>query len=253
MTGRWEKERGAWILARAGRRAGARRRGEILMAKARRQERHNVGVGDAAVAEAVTPPWIRRSIMREEGLGNQLGWAVYTIAVVAVVGVAVGPALALGWAMYALWAWRAPAAAVTPRWWPFAATALVVASAAWATWVIAPPEQTWLGIWLRAQPAVAFLYAAWLTVAWGWPAVADDRDAGDGVVDLLVPVTDVEPVSEPVEVEAPASPVAPQVAEPAARPEEQKREESAVDDGDDAETTVVEVDVVYENDSERSA
>lgn len=252
MTARWEKQRGAWVLARAGRRAGARRRGELLMAKARRADRSAVGVGDAAVAEAVTPPWIKRSIMREEGLGNQAGWALYTVAVVAVVAVAIGPGLALGWAVYALWAWRAPEAAVRPHWWPLAATALVVAVAMWATWVIAPPEQMWLGMWLRVQPVAAFLYAAWLTVAWGWPAVADDRDAGDGVVDLAVPVADVGPAPEPVEVEVPSAP-APQVAEPAARPEEQKHEESAVDDGDDAETTVVEVDVVYENDSERSA
>ena len=186
--------------------------------------------------------------MREEGLANQLGWAIYTLAVVAVVGVAVGPALALGWVMYAVWAWRAPAAATKPTWWPFAATALVVTSAAWATWVIAPPEHMWLGLWWRVQSTFAFLYAAWLTVAWGWPAVADDRDAGDGVVDLIVPVADVEPV----EVEVPSAPVVPPVAEPAARPEEQKQSESA-DEDDGAEMTVVEVDVVYENDSEGSA
>ena len=252
MAGRWEKERGAWILARAGRRAGARRRGVMLMAKARRQERLAVGVGDAAVAEAVTPPWIRRSIMREEGLGNQACWAVYTIAVIAVVGVAVGPALALGWVVYALWVWRAPEAAMRPHWWPLAATALVVAVAMWATWVMVPPERAWLGLWWRTQPVVAATYAAWLTIAWGWPAVGDDREPGDGLVDLTVPVADVEPVPEPVEVEAPSAPVAPQVAEPAARPEEHQHEESAVDD-DGAEMTVVEVDVVCENKDERSA
>ena len=242
MTGRWEKQRGAWVLARAGRRAGARRRGELLMAKARRADRSAVGVGDAAVAEAVTPPWIKRSIMREDGLGNQLGWAVYTVAVVAVVAVAIGPGLALGWAVYALWAWRAPEAAVRPHWWPLAATAFVVAVAMWATWVMVPPERAWLGLWWRAQPVVAATYAAWLTIAWGWPAVGDDREPGDGLVDLLVPATADAEDTAPVEVEV--GPV-----ESVENNDNENDEAAAVDDG----VTVVEVDVVCETNDERSA
>lgn len=197
MAHRYEKQRGAWVLARAGRRAGARRRGEILTARARRQDRRDVGVGDAAVAEVTTPSWVRRSIMREDGMDNQAGWAVYTIAVIAVVAVAVGPALVLGWVVYAMWVWRSPSTAAKPSWEAPAAVALLAGLLAGLSQVTHPVDGV-VDVWWRVQPAVGFAYTAWLTVAWGWPAVTADGGAADDVVELVVggadtaaPVADV--------------------------------------------------------------
>ena len=79
MVGRFEQERGSWVLARAGHRLGARRRGEKLMVIARRSDRYEVGAGDALFQEVTTRNFIWRSIFREEGAANTAGWALFTM------------------------------------------------------------------------------------------------------------------------------------------------------------------------------
>ena len=51
---------------------------EDLMASARRHERYESGAGDMAVAEVTTRNVFHRSVAREDGVLNQLGWLIWT-------------------------------------------------------------------------------------------------------------------------------------------------------------------------------
>lgn len=173
MAERWEKERAAWVLTRAGRDKGARRRGEKLALRARQIDRREAGVGDAMAVEVVTRDVFTRNVFREEGAGNTLAWFVLTSTVLSWTCVLVGPALLLGLALYGLW-WALVPRLGPLRSWPLALTGVVVSVAMAATWPWWSPEGTLNRVvtaWWNAQLPLGLLRAAWRVRAYGWAAV----------------------------------------------------------------------------------
>lgn len=163
----YTKERAAWVLARAGRNPAARRRGERLAVRARRDFRDEAGAGDAPGAEVVTPNRWHRGIYREEGTGNKLGWTLTTALREAAVLVVAGPATGLSWGLYGLW-YRQRESWGPLRPLPAAIAAAVAAVlAAIVGWAASPGL---LGWWLMANLVGGLARLVWLTRAYGWPA-----------------------------------------------------------------------------------
>lgn len=186
MTEGYYKARGAYVLARAGRRHGARRRGEQLMAKARRIERDAVGAGDAAAAETVTPNlWMRRIHRREDsGVGAVVVTALWMLLII----VLVGPALLIAKAIYALR--FALVSRLGPmRAWPWLVTAAVALVGAVVTWQLWPPEIAEARLWLCVQGVGAPVRVAYLVYAYGWQGVSRAKSS-------VAPVVVVGPVAE---------------------------------------------------------
>lgn len=166
------KERGAWVLSHAGRRPGARRRGERLMLAARRDRRDRAGVGAAGVTEVVTPHLLHRVTHRggESGGGTLQG-------VLGLLGLTIGlvltwPALLLGWAVYG--AWVLLHSKVRPNPWAPTVLSVVLFFAAWFWWTNtthATPGVRLQAQWWALQPALGLAITAWLTRAYGWPGV----------------------------------------------------------------------------------
>lgn len=195
---RWERERAAWVLARAGHRPGARRRGEKLAVVARRNDRYEAGAGDAGFAEVTTRPLLYRAIFREEGAANTAGWALLTLIGGMVVAVLAGPALIISRAAYGTW-W------VMVRKWgrmtpaPYLLMSAVLGVVAWLVLSTTGLEG---GALLAAryagfQVVGGVAWAAWLVRANGWTAVARKQKRSKQRIAPIV-----------VETEAPAVPVA---------------------------------------------
>lgn len=187
MAERWHKERGAWVLARAGRRRGARRRGERLMSAARRHERSEAGLGDAVYGEVSTPNIIHRSIFREEGALNTAGWAWWTLTWVAWSLVLLGPAWALAWLLYRAWMHQIDRLG-PPRMGPAvgAAAGVLVVGALVGLWL--PPQPLWVDLlagYLHLQAVAALGHLGWLSWAYGWPAVQKKLRARSGPVEAI--------------------------------------------------------------------
>jgi hypothetical protein len=167
VQSRHERERPAWVLSRAGRRPGARRRGEKLAAKARRFDRELAGAGDAAFNEITTRNIFYRNVMREEGAANVVGWFVLTTGWMFWTAALVGPALVLGAALYGL-AWALVPRLGRVKVWPFLVLALVALTTSVVLWIYWPPS-SWapslLFIWTALQMTCGPLRAAQLTRA----------------------------------------------------------------------------------------
>ena len=199
---RHERERAAWVLARAGRRPAARRRGEKLAAKARRFDRELAGAGDAAFNEVTTRNIFYRNVMREEGAANVVGWFVLTTGWMFWTAALVGPALVLGAALYAL-AWALVPRLGRVKVWPFLVLALVALATSvtlWTIWLQSGWASTLLFIWTALQLTCAPLRAAQLTRANGWAAVAKRAKAAASAIAPIEIAVEAEP-----EAEAPAA------------------------------------------------
>lgn len=173
----YTSERSAWVLARAGRRPAARRRGERLAARARRVARYDAGAGDAAVAEVTTRSRFGRiAAERDEHRGR---WAVAATLVEAGRLAVAGPAIALSWTIYGTW-YRNVEAWGPLRWralaWPTGgvAVAMLVVAGIFFLGTGIP----WWGWWLLAQPVIGTPRAAWLAYAYGWEVVPASSAAG---------------------------------------------------------------------------
>lgn len=223
MTERWEKERASWILARAGHRARARRRGEKLMVAARRHDRYEVGAGDASFGEVTTRNAFHRSVMREEGAANIAGWFCLTVLSVIVLAILVGPALLVSRIAYGTW-W-----AMVSKWGrmvspPYLGLAAVLGGIAWLTLARLPLEgfEGFLVQYGAVQVVLGVAWAAWLVRANGWAAVARRQKQSGSKVDKIlieIPVDEpVDPVVIDVEESAPADSEAPQKKTPEAAP-----------------------------------
>lgn len=205
----WTKERASWVLTRAGRSPAARRRGEKLMASARRQDRHSANAGDSAYSEVTTRNVFHRNVMREEGAANVIGWFSWTVIWMTAVALAIGPAIVLAWAIYGVW-YR-----LTPRLGHLraapllgaATTALLVGFA--IIWFAAGESSLTLPAYLLLQLVVGLVWAAWLTRAYGWQAVsARQKASGSKIAPIRI---DVAPDAAPPLI--PAEPATTQVAE----------------------------------------
>lgn len=198
----YAKERGAWVLSRAGRRPGARRRGERLMLAARRDRRDRAGVGAAGVTEVVTPGIVYRVTHR----GGEAGGSA-ALGVLGLLGLTLGlvltwPALLLGWALYGAWVALHDKVGKPNPWVP-GVTAVVLFAAAWFWWshtTYSTPGIRIQAQWWALQPALALALTAWLTRAYGWPAVprktVGGTDSGTYAGVLDAQITDVEDVAE---------------------------------------------------------
>ncbi len=193
----WKRERAAWVMTRAGRSPAARRRGEKLIAAARRQDRHAVDAGDSASSEVTTRNIFYRSVMREEGPANIIGWFLWTVIWMAAVGLAIGPAIAIAWGIYASWYALLPRLGRLRAAPLFGAAALTAVLGAALFWFIGQNggSTTLLG-YAVIQITVALCWAAWLTRAYGWRAVADrDKAQSSKIAPISINIpTTVDPV-----------------------------------------------------------
>ena len=182
MTHGYHKERGAYVLARAGRRHGARRRGERLMATARKKERGTVGAGDAAATEVITPNiWVRMTQTEDAGFTTIL-WAATRLIVLALV---IGPAFLIGKALYGLR--YALLSRLGPmRIWPWLVATGVALAASIATWYVWPANDPIGRLWIYLQVVGGFARTAYLVYAYGWLAV--QRTPRSGGVEVEVGV-----------------------------------------------------------------
>lgn len=170
---RFERTRAAWVLSHAGRRPGARRRGERLMLAATRADRASVSAGDVAATETVTPGLLHRVSHREDGGLNAIGWILGLLVLAVLVVWLAGPGLLLGWLVYIAWWWLVPkigAVKITP----LAVLTVLVAVGCAISWWLFPTTGFWEtvtsvrhALWWTGAPA----FAAWLAWAWGWSAV----------------------------------------------------------------------------------
>lgn len=202
---RWEKDRSAWLKARAGHRLGARRRAEQLAVTARQHERLEAGVGDSAFGEVTTRNVFYRSVHREEGAANLAGWFVWTLIWMSATYVLVGPALLIGLGAYGLW-WRKVEGWGRMRSMPYFKAAGAVAAVGVAiltahsllategvTQILAGPWQAWplegdaafLTAYLWLQLMLGLVRAGWRVRAWGWPAVARVERAAATAVQVV--------------------------------------------------------------------
>lgn len=181
---RWEKQRGAWLIAQSRPGTSRRRRGEMLTRRARRMSRGGTGVDEASLREDITEPLWRRLLSTDEGAGEQLARMALVPAGYALVALTVGMAIAIAAVLYGLlWA-------LTPRigrlWtWPWLIAGAVLAAVgvvilggtAWVPATITPDlivTFDWPGIalaWLWTQLAIALVLTGLRIRASGWPAV----------------------------------------------------------------------------------
>ncbi|MEJ6549499.1 hypothetical protein PQI66_08080 [Corynebacterium sp. USCH3] len=179
------KERGSWVLSHAGRRPGARRRGERLMLAARRDRRDRAGVGAAGVTEVVTPSVLYRVTHRGGEAGGGTLQGVLGLLGLTVMLAFTWPALLLGWAVYG--AWVLLHSKVRPSPWAPAVLAAVLFVAAWFWWSNTnhpTPGVRLQAQWWAIQPALGLTFTAWLTRAYGWPGVPRNS-SGSGMTGLL--------------------------------------------------------------------
>ncbi len=200
----YTQERSAWVLARAGRRPAARRRGERLAARARRLARYEAGAGDSAVAEVTTRSRFgRMAAERDDHRGR---WTVAAALVEAGRLAVAGPAIALSWTIYGVW-YRNVEAWGPLRWqrlaWATGGIALAMLMVAGIAWL--GGEVPWWDWWLLAQPVIGTARASWLAYAYGWDAVPAPRAASRptpirvrlGDAPLLPTTRPTEPVAAP--------------------------------------------------------
>ena len=188
MTHGHHKERAAYVLARAGRRHGARRRGERLMATARKKERGIVGAGDAAATEVVTPNiWVRMTQTEDAGFTTIL-WAATQLIVLALV---FGPALLMAKGFYGLR--YALLSRLGPmRVWPWLVATGVALAASIVTWFVWPATDPIGRLWLYLQVVGGFARTAYLVYAYGWLAVQRTPRSGGVEVEVGVEAPKVE-------------------------------------------------------------
>lgn len=112
------------------------------------------------------------------------------------------PALLLGWALYGAWVALHDKVGKPNPWVP-GVTAVVLFAAAWFWWshtTYSTPGIRIQAQWWALQPALALALTAWLTRAYGWPAVprktVGGTDSGTYAGVLDAQITDVEDVAE---------------------------------------------------------
>jgi len=149
------------------------------MAAARRQDRFNVGAGDSAFNEVSTRNIFHRSVVREEGTANTLGWFFWTCIWMSCVAFIFGPAIALAWAIYGAWYWLVPRIGRMKAG-PLLGAAFVVAVVGiFLLWFRTPTDglAMWWSSYVLIQLVVGLGWAAWMTYAYGWQAVKTRQKA----------------------------------------------------------------------------
>lgn len=203
-------QRAKWVYSRAGGSLGARRRGEKLNAKAARVDAARNGTGDSGVPKVTTPSAAKRFMAGGQGGMDKTVRGLALLIGGGLVLLLVGRGLILGGAAYLLW-WALVPWVGRIRIWVWAVLGAVVALVAYVTWYHTGNQPATLGEfftghWWRGQFFVAAVFAAWLTYAYGWLGVKDNKvdDYGNtptprsAVTDYVIP--------KPVEDESPTAP-----------------------------------------------
>lgn len=194
------------------------------MVRARRADRDATGAAEEAFAEVVTRGFLARTVLREEGAGNVLGWVFITGTALCAGAVAIGVGWVLGKLLYAVW-WlavptlrRLPKDPVTHRAHPLAGAAVMRRLPYVALCLLALVTTVWLLIsvvdgwaaaavgYLGAQLAVAGAIAASEVRANGWLAVARQRRRGATHMSPIV-IHGAQPVTSPASTPAATKPL----------------------------------------------
>lgn len=227
-TTRWEKERSAWLKARAGHRLGVRRRAEQLAAAARRRDRFDSGIGDSAFGEVTTRNVFYRSVHREEGAANTMGWLTWTLIWMLCTYLLVGPAMLIGMTAYGIWWQRIPqwGRMRSAPYYKAAAGLAVIGVALLAThsllvsqgaprmfvgsWQVWPLDGgvAFLSTYCWMQLVLGLARAGWRVRAWGWPAIARAGQTATSAVQTIELET-LDPGKPSAALEAPSSAIAP--------------------------------------------
>ena len=174
MPHNYYKERSARVLSRAGRRHGARRRGEILLSKSRKNERSAVGAGDVGVAETVTPNiWVRTVKGENASFANTLIFA----SLLGLVFIFFGPALLVAKGIYALRYKLIPQLGPM-RIWPWLVLAVVLGG---AFMYLFPIHLSFAYLYWFVQVSGSMLRMAYLVYAQGWLGVTGKGVKPEGI------------------------------------------------------------------------
>lgn len=183
---RWEKERAAYLLGRTHPGTSGRRRAEIIGRRARRIGRAGAGLAETSMREDVTPPLFRRMLVTNEGPQEKIGRIILVPGLFGIVGLVIGPAIAVAAALYALMWLRSPRIGRLWSWPWFVAGSLVAIGGGLVLSVYAsdpglsvepyPPSiHVYLPVliptWLWSQISLGLIFAG-LQIRWsGWAAV----------------------------------------------------------------------------------
>lgn len=192
-------QRAKWVYSRAGSSLGARRRGEKLNAKAALVDAARNGTGDSGAPKVTTPSAVKRFMAGGQDGTDKTVRAVALVVGAGLVLLLVGRGLILGGAAYLLW-WALVPWVGRIRIWVWAVLGVVVAVVSYVTWYHTGNQPVTLGEfvmghWWRGQYFVAPVFAAWLTYAYGWLGVEDNKvdDYGNtptprsAVTDYVIP------------------------------------------------------------------
>lgn len=182
--------RGIHVRNGAGTSLGARRRGEILLAAAKRDHKDAIGAVAEATGEVITPRLTARLIRGVEGTKATLGRLLAVLVIGGLVLVFTWPALILGRVLYG--AWVQLHSRLTPRAWIAAVAAVVALVAGWVVWTMTDHDTNGdavTALWWSLQPGLGLAYTAWLAHAWGWSAVVTETAVVTPAVGF-VPVPD---------------------------------------------------------------
>lgn len=164
----YAKERGAYLLANAGRNLSTRRRAERLLSLAKKSDQDALGLHTMAVSDNRTAGWIHRTIHREDGAANQIGWAIGVAFVVVTVGLVAGVGLMIGYAAYRWWIDRQ--GRFDQQLSLYAGSGLMALG--WLGGLVLLGGSGLLTSWLVAQIGWVGALVMWAYRGYGWPAVA---------------------------------------------------------------------------------
>lgn len=202
-SGRWEAERSAWIKNRPWLdKPAAARRAEKLARTARRLDRTETGLGDSSQTEAETKGVFHRWTSHEDSTTSALGFIAFVIIYVITIPIWFGLTWLVGQASFKLAESRGRVRIPL-----FAVLAVLVGVLAYVSriwgwdleaiyflaWCLEKATGGWLGplvlsgwyaagiiSWLKIQVALSFVYAGYLTYAWGWTSPTVRRAAKTG-------------------------------------------------------------------------
>ncbi|MFT0848870.1 hypothetical protein VR010_14115 [Actinomycetaceae bacterium L2_0104] len=200
---RYEAERSAWIKNRRWLdKPAAARRAEKLARTARRLDRAETGLGDSLQTEAETKGVFHRWTSHEDSATSAMGFIAFIIVYVLTIPFWFGVTWLVGRGSFKLAEWRGRVRIALFAVLAVIAAVLVYVSRIWGwdleaiyflAWCLEKATGGWIGplvlsgwyaagiiSWLKIQIALGFVYAGYLTYAWGWTAPAVRRAAKAG-------------------------------------------------------------------------
>lgn len=179
---RWEKERAAFLLGRTKPGTSGRRRAEAIGRRAKRLGRTSAGLAEGSAREDITPSLFRRMLKTDQGAKEQ-GARIFMVPILfGIVGLIIGPAIAVAAGLYGLLWYRAPTLGRLWSWPWLAAGGLVLT--VWVVLVAMPGSNVWsegmtihvylpwgIGMWLGGQLGLGLLFTG-IQIRWcGWAVV----------------------------------------------------------------------------------